>query len=267
MIYLIKNLIKKFLSIFNIFAHKSISKDKIILFISLFKVKIPSNIKLIRIGSKNDGGYLVPDVLDKIDHCFSAGIGSNVEFEKSLLKYQIKSYGADNSINNIPEEVDGYSFLKKNIDILNDESNITFEKWVNDQNLNNNLIGQIDIEGGEYNLILNTPNKIFQKFKVLIFEFHNIQKISDNITYEFYSSSIKKLLENFNVCHIHINNAEKFTTIRNINVPHLLEVTFLRKDFYDKKFNKVQLPHLLDKKNVPNNPEIKFDKIWLENIT
>ena len=103
----------------------------------------------------------------------------------------------------LPSEVRHYSFLKKNINSVNDQNNITFEDWVNEYKLNDNLIGQIDIEGGEYNLILNTPNQIFKKFKIMVFEFHNIQKISDSITYEFYLNALKKLLENFNICHVH----------------------------------------------------------------
>ena len=44
---------------------------------------------LIRLGSTNDGGYLVPDILNEIDYCFSPGVGSNIEFETDLLKHNI----------------------------------------------------------------------------------------------------------------------------------------------------------------------------------
>lgn len=264
--FLFKNLVRKILSYLNIYAHRSVTKEKLISFIKLFKIKIPEKFSLIRVGSEADGGYLIPNIMSQIDYCFSAGIGSNIQFEKDLLKYDIKSFGADNSVNKLPSEVRHYSFLKKNISSVNDQNNITFENWVNDYRLNDNLIGQIDIEGGEYNLILNTPNHIFKKFKIIIFEFHNVQKISDSITYEFYFNALKKLLENFNICHVHINNAEKFTKIRNIEIPHLLEVTFLRKDFYKGDLKKIELPHHLDRKNVPSKTEIKFDNNWLDYI-
>ena len=35
-------------------------------------------------------------------------------------------------------------------------------------------IGQIDIEGGEYNLIIDTPLNVLKKFKILVIEFHNL---------------------------------------------------------------------------------------------
>jgi hypothetical protein len=41
---------------------------------------------LIRIGSINDGGYIVPNVLEDIKYCYSAGIGFNYDFEFELAK-------------------------------------------------------------------------------------------------------------------------------------------------------------------------------------
>ena len=149
-----------------LFLERSIQKELVIDFIKILQVKIPSNLDLIRIGSKHDGGYLVPNILEKIEFCFSAGVGKNIDFEKDLLKYNIKSFGCDLSVDNPPEELRGYNFLKKNINSINDKNNITFEKWVNDQNISNdNLIGQIDIEGAEYNLILNTPDEILKNLE------------------------------------------------------------------------------------------------------
>ena len=71
-----------------------------------------------------------------------------------------------------------YNFLKKNICVSDDEKNIRFETWVNSNASNSNsLIGQIDIEGGEYILIIDTPLNVLKKFKVLVIEFHNLNLI------------------------------------------------------------------------------------------
>ena len=95
---------------------------------------------------------------------------------------------------------------------------------------------------------------IFKKFKI-------------KIIYDFYLSALKKILVNFNVCHIHINNAEGQTKIRNIQIPHLLEITFLRKDYYNSDFKKVSIPNLLDNKNVLKKDNVNFDKNWIDIIT
>ena len=56
---------------------------------------------LIRIGSINDGGYIVPNILEDIKYCYSAGIGFNYDFELELEKKVIKCFMADYSINEI----------------------------------------------------------------------------------------------------------------------------------------------------------------------
>ena len=68
----IKKLLIEFLNLFNVIAHRSINKILIFEFIKLFKIEIPSNLKLIRIGPNEDGGYLMPDILDEIEFCFPA---------------------------------------------------------------------------------------------------------------------------------------------------------------------------------------------------
>jgi hypothetical protein len=54
---------------------------------------------LIRIGSINDGGYIIPDILEEIKFCYSAGVGFNYDFESELAKKNIKCFMADYSIN------------------------------------------------------------------------------------------------------------------------------------------------------------------------
>ena len=60
------------------------------------KTKFP----LIRVGSKNDGGYLIPDDLKGISTCFSPGVDINSSFENDLLmRKNINSHLADFSVN------------------------------------------------------------------------------------------------------------------------------------------------------------------------
>ena len=59
MIKKVKNIIRNILLKFNINVYNFSSKNDILNLLKLFKIKIPSNIDLIRIGSNNDGGYLV----------------------------------------------------------------------------------------------------------------------------------------------------------------------------------------------------------------
>ena len=78
-------------------AFRLIDDSQIEKVINYFKPTL-TNHKLIRIGEKNDGGYLIPDILKEIKYCFSAGVGHTNEFETDLNKYEIKSFLADYSI-------------------------------------------------------------------------------------------------------------------------------------------------------------------------
>jgi len=268
MIKKLKKLIREILLKFNINIYLLTSLNQIKTFLNFFEIKIPKNIDLIRVGSKNDGGYLVPNILKQIKFCYSAGIGNNIKFEKDLLKYKIISYGADGTIEDIPEKIENYDFLKKNIGIVNDKTTIRFEDWINQNTQDDNsLIGQIDIEGGEYNLIIDTPLETFKKFKVLIIEFHNLSKINNKIVYDNYFSCFDKILKIFNICHIHINNAEKPIKVRGIQIPPLLEITFLNKNFYlGENKNEINIPNELDNKNIENKDDFQFDIHWMKNI-
>lgn len=267
MIKKLKKLIRETLLKFNINIYLLSNSEQINLFLKFFKIEIPENVDLVRIGSRNDGGYLVPNILSEIEFCYSAGIGNNIDFEKDLIKNKIYSFGADGSIENIPKEIENYNFLKKNIGIINNENNIRFEDWINKNTPESkSLIGQIDIEGGEYNLIIDTPIVIFKKFKILIIEFHNLSKINNKIIYDNYFSCFEKLLKIFKICHIHINNAEKPIKVRGIEIPPLLEITFLNKDFYTNNNRNFEIPNKLDNKNVEIKKDVKFDKNWIKNI-
>lgn len=83
------NLIKHFLRNFFFYIKLDISsKTPDIKIEDFFKMFRPYDLgyELIRIGSENDGGYLVPNILDEINTCISPGVGHTNSFEKDLKK-------------------------------------------------------------------------------------------------------------------------------------------------------------------------------------
>ena len=81
----------------------------------------------IRIGSENDGGYLIPDDLYDIGACYSPGVDVNVSFEKELLiSKNINSHLADFSVNAPPDGFTPLSFTKNKPSIYRAYSIIAF---------------------------------------------------------------------------------------------------------------------------------------------
>jgi hypothetical protein len=217
---------------------------------------------LIRLGSKKDGGYLVPDVLNKIKYCFSPGVGQSTSFEKKLKKYNIISFLADGTVEDPSSKSIKYDFIKKNLNTLNDNKNITLKKWITSKlrfKKDYNLILQMDIEGSEIKVINHTSRNIIKKFKIMIIEFHYFQSLALEQGCKTYEKVFSKILKDFVICHIHPNNCCGFSKINQYKIPNVMEFTFINKKLVKyKKPIMNKLPHKLDFKCSPNKKDIEL---------
>lgn len=247
----------------NLHLDSTVSKKDILDLVSLMKVK-NLGYKLIRVGAKNDGGYLVPDILDQIEYCFSPGVGKVYEFEKEIYQKKIPIFLADGSIEKDNIKIDSFDFVKKNISSFNGQNNLTLERWINLKlnKKNSNLILQMDIEGSEYEAINATSEEYLNLFKIMIIEFHFLEKIYNRLGYNTVKNCLSKIRESFEVAHIHPNNCLGFFYICGEKFPTALEITFLRKDLC-KKINRIkELPNILDQKNIKDLPDIFLSNKW-----
>tara|TARA_B110000858_G_C17806743_1_gene478464 strand:+ start:3875 stop:4675 length:801 start_codon:yes stop_codon:yes gene_type:complete len=216
---------------------------------------------LIRVGPKGDGGYLIPDILDEIDECYSAGVGEIHGFEEDLFKKNIKIFMADNTVNK-PNILGGdFSYIKKNLATYDDNDHTTIGSWMKNSE-NENLILQMDIEGSEYEIINSITETNLKRFKIMVIEFHHFEQIITKLGYTMVSSVINKINKYFDVSHIHPNNSSIVHKISGIKIPSTLEITFLNKENskYKKKINKI--PHEFDYKNKNKYPEIILSDSW-----
>jgi hypothetical protein len=220
---------------------------------------------LIRIGKKKDGGYLIPDILNKINYCFSPGVGLSTDFEDHLKKKKILSFLADGTVDDPSTTNKKYSFIKKNLDTFNDHKCMTLKKWISDKlscekNVNKlGLMLQMDIEGSEIKIINHTKNSDLKKFKVMLIEFHYFQSIVTKGGLKIYNKIFSKILKNFIIVHIHPNNCCGFSKINSINIPNVMEFTFLNKNIIKyKKLLTYNMPHKYDYKNILNKKDVKL---------
>ena len=260
---MINGCIKELFLRFNLILNKLNKNQKKLINDFLKKIKIiDSGYKLIRIGGNNDGGYLIPNILDQIEFCFSPGVGSTSSFEDHLLNFNIKSYLADGTV-----DYNGkHDFIKKNLSSFNDENNITLESWVNEKiknQSNNNLLLQMDIEGSEIETLYKINIATLDRFKCIIIEFHNFLSILNFFGLKIYSDIFNKILKTHYIVHIHPNNNCYNLKIIKNNIPDTLEITFINKKIvkYVQSIN-FNLPHSLDQKNVPNLRDIKCPEIF-----
>ncbi len=228
----------------------------------LFNLRPIRTENLIRVGSNNDGGYLIPNYLEGISDCFSPGVHNNVSFELYLAEKGIKCHMADASISQLPLNHDNFSFVRKFIGSKKDENYISFEDWVTNCNPdeNSDWLLQMDIEGDEYDNLINMSSELLKKFRIMVIEYHDFHKNLDN-DYLFFTKLIfNKLLISHSIVHLHINNCLSNKSFQGIELPQLLEITFLRNDYVDNSdyLTHEDLPSELDQPCVSNHAESAF---------
>ena len=237
-------------------------------------LKPKNKYELIRIGSKNDGGYLCTfNSVKQSATLISLGISTNWEFEKEFLKIKknkVNFFPVDDHLNlifiikSIYKDF-GKLFFYFNLrsifkSIYNFFDYIFFiQKFVNKSTVDyfflnnlikkkklNNIFLKIDIEGSEYR-ILDEIIKNKNNINCIIIEFHDV---------DLHIKRIVNFIKNikFHLTHIHANN---FGGTDNNGDPKVLEVTFEKKPKIIK-VNEAKQSHKLDSRN---NPEIKDIKL------
>jgi hypothetical protein len=161
-------------------------------------------------------------------------------------------------------ESEMFHFEKKYVGAVNDEIFMTLEHWINKSlpNYSQDLILQMDIEGSEYDVILETPNSVWKMFRVLVVEFHGLQTIFDPYGVKFIGHCFDKLLSTFEIVHIHPNNNALPFRRNGLEIPELMEITFLRKDRVKWRKQSSVFPHPLDHPNVAGRPDVVLPDCW-----
>ena len=217
---------------------------------------------LIRIGNKNDGGYIVPSKpFQQIDGIVSFGLGDNFSFEQNALiqNNRLKIIVYDHTVNffyflkKFLKSIKRIFYLKSNlfnilnkfntlvnyvlIFLINKKAKHIKNKIVkkicfsNESNLRSvfcnlkekKFLLKIDIEGDEYEIIKDIK-EFSKKIHILIVEFHNLDKKR-----KIFKNSIFFLKNFFNIIHIHGNN---YCSLCEDKFPEVIEFTFLNKKIY-----------------------------------
>lgn len=223
---------------------------------------------LIRLGPKADGGYLVPNDLDDIEACFSPGVDKVSEFELRCLDYGMGIYMADKSVDRVNLDIspDRYNFLKKFIGCTNNDDFITLDHWVNSSisSTDSDLMLQMDIEGAEYESLINVSDYLMKRFRIMVIEFHYLSELWNPRFFYFTQIVFNKILQTHACVHIHPNNCCGISNRLGLEIPRIAEFTFLRKDRLTSNSYQNHFPHELDFDNTENE-HIVLPKAWYKN--
>lgn len=160
--------LKRITLFFGFSFSKSTSPGKLAFFFNETR-PVNTNHPPIRIRGNDDGGYLVPDDLDGFKNCFSPGVSFAAHFENELASKRIKSFMADFSVEKLPINNDYFSLEKVFICFENQPNFKSLENWICEKVTDSvsDMILQMDIDGGEYDLLMETSCETLKRFMML----------------------------------------------------------------------------------------------------
>jgi len=148
-------------------------------------------------------------------------------FEKACIKRNMKVFMADKSVEEpkLDEFAGKYTFLKKFIGSTNDNDYITMDNWVESSGVSKDtdLLLQMDIEGDEYHSFLNMSNKVIERFRIMVIEFHYLDYLWMREFFKVAEIVFSKILQNHICVHIHPNNYRGIDSKFGINIPEVAE--------------------------------------------
>jgi hypothetical protein len=225
-----------------------------------FLIVYQSNNPKIRIGSKNDGGYIIASNIE-YDHIISCGIADDITFEKDFLdKYpHVRCTAYDGTINDLPEKHPRIDYIKKNISYYNSNTKTNLHDIISQYS---NIFLKMDIESYEYRWIHTLSLEQLTKFKQIVIEIHfpfnniNCSIFDAPLPVDEKFDSLRKLAETHTLIHLHPNNNCGISIFEGHVVPNVFECTYVRKDIQKPILkNRDIIPTILDSPNI-NAPDI-----------
>lgn len=218
-----------------------------------------------RFGPPGDGGYLAPDDLDGVIACISPGVSTESRFDQEIGDRGIDVYMADASVDGPPIAHPRFHFTKKFLDVYESENTITINEFcrrVPGFDAGGDMILQMDIESAEYRVLLNASDEILKRFRIMIIELHDLDKILFRPAFNLMRHALQRLVRYHAVVHIHPNNCCKAKLYRGITIPPVMEITLYRRDRATFGGQRLLFPHPLDADNVPHKPTMVLPACW-----
>jgi hypothetical protein len=219
---------------------------------------------LIRVGGNGDGGYLIPDDLAGIEYCFSPGVNRTADFENELANRNIRSFLADYSVERPPLSRPEFVFDRKFIGSRSDEIFMTLADWKQKYlpDYPGDLLLQMDIEGGEYEVFLNATLELLSSFRIIVVELHSLEQLFDRFAFSIMKSCFDKLLSRFYVVHAHPNNCRGMVMHGGIGIPDVMEMTLYNRSRGQPGPYRSDCPHALDVDNCKTRPSLTLPDCW-----
>ena len=227
------------------------------LFAELQPVKL-RNCELERFGETNDGGYLLcGNLLKDVGSAYSYGIsgydgwGCNVSVRLSVFVHQYDCFNTTKSLCPGGKPVFHAECVagRQSVDDERRRFDSLQNQFARNGDAANHLVVKMDVEGAEWDSILQTPDEVLARIDQLVFEFHGVRDTAR------YMKVIGKLKRTFEIVHLHFNNYSCVAGVAPFPA-WAYEVTMVNKRLAEvDREGKATLPNALDAPNLPGVPD------------
>ena len=157
-----------------------------------------------------------------------------------------------------------FHFLRKFVGATTNDEFTTLADWVTASvpESDGELLLQIDVEGYEYEVFFSASDALLRRFRIMVAEFHRLDELWDARFFGLASRVFAKILQTHVVVHAHPNNCCGSVSRWGIEIPRMMEFTFLRTDRVRSSEYATVFPHPLDRDNVAINPSLPLPKSW-----
>jgi hypothetical protein len=234
--------------------------------LSCLEVMSPQAEEVIRYGPAGDGGYLLVNKFKQIDKVVSLGVGRNIDIELYFANLGKEILLFDGTITSLPRSHNKFKFFNSNVYgtipttpnsstfiLVNDIFSSHLQSSAKDfdkEFLKSEILFFIDIEGSEYDLIMNLERSNLEVCQQITIEFHDVFKqiTQNNLVI---LDALTKLRDTHELISVHGNNYGASFQVNGMDYPDVLETTWLRKDLTTFVKGKNNFNPILNK---PNNP-------------
>lgn len=213
----------------------------------------------IRLGSAHDGGYICIDDFDGIDTVLSLGINDNVDFDDAVAQLGATVYQFDHTVDAPRPRDPRMIFEKKMIGVDREDYVETLSALIRRHDRGEtkpNIFLKIDIEDWEWPVFDVTEDRDLRRVRQITGELHGFEFFHYKPWWQRTQRVLKKLSKQFALVHVHANNSAAITSIDNMLLPNVLEMTFVNRDVYRIAPSNERFPAALDTPCDPRQPEI-----------
>lgn len=205
-----------------------------------------------RDGRHGDGGYVMADDFGGIAAAVSIGIGGDVSWDRDIAERGIAVHQFDHTIERPPEAHPLFRFRRIGVAAADsaDGTLRSLDSLVDGLGVAGDLVLKIDCEGAEWAAFGAASPRTLLRFAQIVVEIHDPLNLSTRFDGSKRNLDVlSKLAHTHQVVHVHANSCDRVDDVGGVEVPAVIELSFLRRDRAGFVVTRQAFPGPLDASN------------------